>query len=102
MKPMLFLAVFLLIANVAGAQPVPLPHDAPPGSSVTTYDAQGRGYTTSKTPTGWVTYGLGGERFDTFEKYSGGTVTYGPGGEKWETFPGPATPSRTMPLPAAR
>jgi hypothetical protein len=94
---MLFLAVFLLIATVAVAQPVPLPQEVPRESSVTTYDAQGRSYTTFKTPTGAVTYGPGGERFDTFEKYSGGTVTYGPGGERWETFPGPATaPARDV------
>ncbi len=91
MKSLLALALFLLSADVVGAQPFPLPQDGPPGSPVTTYGAQGREYTTFKTQTGWVTYGPRGERFDTFETSTGGTVTYGPGGEKWETVPGPAT-----------
>ncbi len=93
----ILLVVFLLLTDVVRAQPVPVPQEVPPGSSVTTYDAQGRSYTTLKTQTGWVTYGPGGERFDTFEKYSGGTVTYKPGGERWETVPGPATtPTRDV------
>lgn len=90
MKRVLWIVALLFLAQVAEAQPFPLPQDVPPGSSATTYASQGQSYTTFKTQTGWVTYGPGGERFDTFGKSSGGTVTYGPAGEKWETMPGPA------------
>lgn len=97
MKPILF-AIVCLSAAIAGAQPFPLPQDAPPGSSVTTYGPQDQQFTTFKTPTGWVSYGPSGERYDSFPTYTGGVVTYGSGNEKWESTLSPASafpPKRT-------
>lgn len=90
MKLLLSLAIILLSAAIAGAQPFPLP-DGPPGSSITTIDQQGRSYTTFKGQTGWTTYTPNGTRYDSFPTHTGGTVTYGPGNEKWETIPSPAS-----------
>lgn len=91
MKPIILLTVlvFLLSATAATAQPFPLP-DSPPGSSTTTYDAQGQ-FTTFRTPNGWTTYTPQGERYDSFPTHTSGTVTYGPQSSKWETIPGPAS-----------
>jgi hypothetical protein len=73
-----------------GAQPLPVPQ-GPPGSSMTTYDAQGRRFETYSRPDGGsVTYGPGGERFETFATPGGGTVTYGPNGQRFESRPSPA------------
>ena len=97
MKALLFLSLFLLTADTVLAQPFPVPQDQSAGPAVT-YDAQGGKYETYKTPSGWVTYGPGGERFDTLKKPDGGSVMDGPGGKKVETFPGLVTsPPPTMP-----
>lgn len=85
------LFIVFLTTGIAFAQPFPLPQGQREGSTATS-DAHGHTYETFKTPTGSVTYGSGGERFDTLQTPSGGAVTYGPHGEQWESIPGPATP----------
>lgn len=92
MQSVVWIAVVLFLAPMAGAQPFPLPQDQSTGSTVT-IGPNGEAYRTVPTPSGGLeTIGPRGEIYQTIPTPSGGTVTYGPAGGRWETVPGPATP----------